>query len=146
MTSKQFYDEDGTPTIKEYHESIKQFFDYYANHSLRLVGPTPSDDDLKAFETVKTFLKEAYDLAFGDDSLYRDYDPDEVIERLHKFSDRALVLEDNAFDKDQIKLIKHVFDDYVAGHPNDEMVSKKEMESIFEQLDGLGEADYDDIL
>ena len=137
MTSKQFYDEDGTPTIKEYHESIKEFFSYVEDH--------PELKEVKAFNNVKRFIKEAYDLGFGDDSLYRDYDPDEVIERLHNFSDRALVLEDNAFDKDQIKLIKHVFDDYMAGNPNNELVSAKEMETIFEQLDGLGEADYDDL-
>ena len=131
------YEEDGTPTIKEYHESIKEFFSYIEDH--------PELKKVEAFNNVKRFIKEAYDLGCGDDSLYRDYDPDEVIERLHNFSDRALVLEDNAFDKDQIKLIKHVFDDYVAGHPNEEMVSKKEMESIFKQLDGLSEADYDDL-
>ena len=122
---------------KEYHESIKEFFSYIEDH--------PELKKVEAFNNVQRFIKEAYDLGCGDDSLYRDYDPDEVIERLHNFSDRALVLEDNAFDKDQIKLIKHVFDDYVAGHPNEEMVSKKEMESIFEQLDGLDEADYDDL-
>ena len=94
---------------------------------------------------MKTFIKETYDLAFGDDSLYRDYDPDEVIERLHNFSDRALILENNALDKDQIMLIKHVFDDYIAGKDDHEMVSVKEMETIFKQLDGLGEADYDDL-
>lgn len=122
---------------KEYHESIKEFFSYIEDH--------PELKKVEAFNNVQRFIKEAYDLGCGDDSLYRDYDPDEVIERLHNFSDRALVLENNAFDKDQIKLIKHVFDDYVAGHPNEEMVSKKEMESIFEQLDGLDEADYDDL-
>ena len=42
-------------------------------------------------------------------------------------------------------LIKNVFDDYMAGNPNEEMVSKKEMETIFKQLDGLLEADYDDL-
>ena len=97
---------------------------------------------------MKCFIKEAYDLGCGDDSLYRDYHPDEVIERLHNFSDRALILEDNCLGKDQVMLIKHVFDDYMAGNPNDiknEMVSKKEMETIFKQLDGLLEADYDDL-
>jgi hypothetical protein len=137
MTSKQFYDEDGTPTIKEYHESIKEFFSYVEDH--------PELKKVEAFNNVKCFIKEAYDLGCGDDSLYRDYHPDEVIERLHNFSDRALILEDHGLGKDQVMLIKHVFDDYVAGHPNEEMVSKKEMETIFEQLDGLGEADYNDL-
>ena len=74
------------PTI---HESINQFFDYYANYSLRLAGPRPSDDDLKAFETVKTFLEEAYELAFGDEAIKRDFSPEEVIEELKSFSDKA---------------------------------------------------------
>ena len=126
-----------TDTIKEYHESIKEFFSYIEAH--------PELKKVEAFNNVKCFIKEAYDLGCGDDSLYRDYHPDEVIERLHSFSNRALILEDHHFDKDQIKLIKHVFDDYVAGHPNEEMVSKKEMETIFNQLDGLYEADYDDL-
>ena len=82
MTSKQFYDEDGTPTIKEYHESIKEFFSYLEDH--------PELKKVEAFNNVKRFIKEAYDLAFGDDSLYRDYDPDAVIEQLHDFSDKAL--------------------------------------------------------
>lgn len=134
------YEEDGTPTDKEYHESIKEFFSYIEAH--------PELKKVEAFNNVKCFIKEAYDLGCGDDSLYRDYHPDEVIERLHNFSDRALILEDNCLGKDQVMLIKHVFDDYMAGNPNDiknEMVSKKEMETIFKQLDGLLEADYDDL-
>ena len=75
------------PTI---HESIHQFFDYYANYSFRLEGPRPSDDDLKAFETVKTFLEEAYEIAFGDEAINRDFSPEEVIEELQSFSDKAL--------------------------------------------------------
>ena len=76
------YEEDGTPTDKEYHESIKEFFSYVEDH--------PELKEVKAFNNVKRFIKEAYDLAFGDDSLYRDYDPDAVIEQLHDFSDKAL--------------------------------------------------------
>jgi len=141
------------PTI---HESISQFFTFYENYSTRedveedmALGNMDEDHpyfkDVEAFEAVKNFIEEVYEIAFGDDAINRDYDPDEVIERLHNFSDRSLVLEDNAFDKDQIKLIKHVFNDYVAVHPNEEMVSKKEMEAIFKQLDGLDEADYEDL-
>ena len=76
------YEEDGTPTNKEYHESIKEFFSYLEDH--------PELKKVEAFNNVKRFIKEAYDLAFGDDSLYRDYDPDAVIEQLHDFSDKAL--------------------------------------------------------
>ena len=131
------YEEDGTPTIKEYHESIKEFFSYVEDH--------PELKKVEAFNNVQRFIKEAYDLGCGDDSLYRDYHPDEVIERLHNFSDRALILEDNALDKDQIMLIKRVFHDFMAGKQDHQGVSVKEMQAIFNQLDGLDEADYDDL-
>tara|TARA_R100000234_G_C4837162_1_gene109445 strand:+ start:110 stop:379 length:270 start_codon:yes stop_codon:yes gene_type:complete len=82
------------PTI---HESINQFFDYYANHSLRLAGPRPSDDDLKAFETVKTFIEEAYEIAFGEDAINKDWHPDAVIEELKSFSDKALKYDEREY-------------------------------------------------
>lgn len=82
------------PTI---HESVKQFFDYYANHSFRLVGPMPSDDDLKAFKTVMTFLEEAYEIAFGDEAINRDFSPEEVIEELQSFSDKALKYDEGEY-------------------------------------------------
>ena len=76
------------PTI---HESIHQFFDYYANYSFRLEGPRPSD------ETVKTFLEEAYEIAFGDEAINRDFSPEEVIEELQSFSDKALAYDEGEY-------------------------------------------------
>jgi len=86
------------PTI---HESIKQFFVFYENYSTRddidealhlgnIDEDHPYFDDLKAFETVKTFLEEAYEIAFGDEAINRDFSPEEVIEELQSFSDKAL--------------------------------------------------------
>ena len=86
------------PTI---HESIKQFFAFYENYSTRddidealrlgnIDENHPYFDDLKAFETVKTFLEEAYEIAFGDNAINRDFSPKEVIEELKSFSDKAL--------------------------------------------------------
>lgn len=89
------------PTI---HESIKQFFTFIEEYSER----EDFDDDIEnwdeaeegeqhpyfqnlaAFEYVKTFLIEAYDLAFGEDAINKDWHPDAVIEELTSFSDKAL--------------------------------------------------------
>jgi len=89
------------PTI---HESINQFFDFVEDYSEREDfdddianwdeaeegEPHPHLRNLEAFENVKTFIKEAYDLAFGEDALHRDWHPDAVIEELTSFSDKAL--------------------------------------------------------
>ena len=87
-----------TPTI---HESIKQFFTFYENYSNRedvwrniSLGNIEEDDiyfkDIKAFENVKTFIEKAYELAFGEDAINKDWHPDAVIEELKSFSDKAL--------------------------------------------------------
>ena len=86
------------PTI---HESIKQFFTFYQNYSIRedleedlALGNIDKDHpyfkDLEAFKNVKKFIEEAYELAFGDDAINRDWHPDAVIEELTSFSDKAL--------------------------------------------------------
>ena len=86
------------PTI---HESISQFFTFYENYSTRedieedlALGNIEEDHpyfkDVEAFETVKTFLEEAYEIAFGDEAINRDFSPEEVIEELQSFSDKAL--------------------------------------------------------
>ena len=69
------------PTI---HESINQFFTFYENYSTR----EDIEEEL-AFKTVKDFIEKAYELAFGDDAINREYDPMEVLERLKEFSDNA---------------------------------------------------------
>jgi len=86
------------PTI---HESIKQFFTFYENYSTRddierdlALGNIDEDHpyfkDLEAFENVANFLEEAYEIAFGDEAINRDFSPEEVIEELQSFSDKAL--------------------------------------------------------
>ena len=86
------------PTI---HESISQFFAFYKDYSTRddfdeamhlgnIDEDHPYFDDLKAFEKVKTFLEEAYEIAFGDEAINRDFSPEEVIEKLKSFSVKAL--------------------------------------------------------
>jgi len=93
------------PTI---HESIKQFFTFYENYSNRedieedlALGNIDKDHpyfkDLEAFKNVKNFIKEAYDLAFGDDSINRNWHPDAVIEELKSFSDKALEFDERDY-------------------------------------------------
>ncbi len=86
------------PTI---HESISQFFTFYEDYSTRedmereIANGNIEEDhhyfkDVAAFETVKKFIEEAYELAFGHDAIKRDWHPDAVIEELKSFSDKAL--------------------------------------------------------
>ena len=89
------------PTI---HESIKQFFTFVEDYSERedlddSINNWDEDEegeehpyfkDLAAFQYVKTFIEEAYELAFGEDAINKDWHPDAVIEELKKFSDKAL--------------------------------------------------------
>ena len=89
------------PTI---HESINQFFNFVEEFSQRedfddaienwdeaeKGEPHPYLQSLEAFENVKKFIEEAYEIAFGDDAINRDWHPDAVIEELTSFSDKAL--------------------------------------------------------
>jgi len=89
------------PTI---HESINQFFTFIKEFSEREDfddaienwdeaeegEPHPYLQSLEAFENVKKFIEETYEIAYGDDAINRDWHPDAVIEELKKFSDKAL--------------------------------------------------------
>ena len=86
------------PTV---HESLQQFFTFYENYSTRedveeaiALGNIDGDHsyfkDVAAFETVKKFIEDAYELAFGDDAINREFSPEEVIKELQSFSDKAL--------------------------------------------------------
>ena len=90
------------PTI---HESINQFFNFVEEFSEREDfddeienwdeeeeegEPHPHIQSLEALNTVKKFIEEAYEIAFGDDAINRDWHPDAVIEELKSFSDKAL--------------------------------------------------------
>tara|TARA_R100001443_G_scaffold26557_1_gene39806 strand:+ start:434 stop:697 length:264 start_codon:yes stop_codon:yes gene_type:complete len=78
------------PTIDE---SINQFFVFIKDYSER-EDLDESKENLEAFENVKTFIEEAYEVAFGEDALHREFHPDEVIEELKTFSDNALKYEE----------------------------------------------------
>ena len=94
------------PTI---HESIKQFFTFVEDYSERedlndSINNWDEDEegeqhpyfkDLEAFQNVKTFIEEAYELAFGEDAINRDWHPDAVIEELKSFSDKAYKYDEN---------------------------------------------------
>lgn len=90
------------PTV---HESLQQFFTFYENYSTRedveeaiALGNIDGDHsyfkDVAAFETVKKFIEDAYELAFGDDAINKDWHPDAVIEELKSFSDKALAYDE----------------------------------------------------
>jgi len=89
------------PTI---HESINQFYIFVEDFSEREDfddsienwdeeeegEPHPYFQNLEAFDHVKTFIEEVYEIAFGDEALNRDFSPEEVIAELKSFSDKAL--------------------------------------------------------
>ena len=96
------------PTI---HESIEQFFTFVEEYSER----EDFDDDienwdeaeegeqhpyfqnLEAFQKVKTFIEEVYEIAFGEDAINKDWHPDAVIEELASFSDKALQFDERDY-------------------------------------------------
>ena len=96
------------PTI---HESIKQFFTFVEEYSEREDFDDsienwdeaeegkkhPYVQNLEAFKNVETFLKESYELAFGNDAINRDWHPDAVIEELTSFSDKALKFDERDY-------------------------------------------------
>ncbi len=83
------------------HQSIKQFFTFYEDYSTRndierdlalgnIDENHPYFKDLEAFENVINFIKKVYGIAFGVKALNRNFSPEEVIEELQSFSDKAL--------------------------------------------------------
>jgi hypothetical protein len=88
------------PTI---HESINQFFNFVKEFSEREDfddaienwdeaeegEPHPYLQSLEAFSNVKKFIEEAYEIAFGDEAINRDFSPEEVIKELQSFSNKA---------------------------------------------------------
>ena len=99
------YFKDGTPTIDE---SINQFFVFIKEYKERedlddsinnwdeaeKGEKHPYFQNLEAFENVKKFIEEAFDLAVGENGLRREFTCDEIIERLREFSDNALKYEE----------------------------------------------------
>ena len=98
------------PTI---HESINPFFNFVEEFSQREdfddaienwdeaeeEEPHPYLQSLEAFGNVKKFIEEAYELAFGDEAINRDFSPEEVIEELKSFSDKALKYDEGEDDE-----------------------------------------------
>jgi len=96
------------PTI---HESIKYFFTFIEEYSEREDFDDsienwdeeeegeqhPYFQNLEAFEHVKNFIEEVYEIAFGDDAINRDWHPDAVIEELSSFSDKALKFDERDY-------------------------------------------------
>jgi len=89
------------PKEQKVHKSISQFFTFYENYSTRediaedlSLGNIDEDHlyfkDVEAFEKVITFLEEVYEITFGDNAINRGFSPEEVIEELKSFSDKAL--------------------------------------------------------
>ena len=113
------------PTI---HESIEQFFTFYENYATRedmdrdiYLGNLEKDDpyfkSLDAFENVINFIEEAYEIAFGDEALNRDFSPEEVIEELQSFSDKALKYDDEDFiyvPKKDVQIIRDMFSEMIS--------------------------------
>ena len=94
------------PTI---HESIKQFFTFIEEYKnceedfdLSIDNWDEAEEGekhpyfqkLEAFENVKTFIEEAYQVALGERALYKNWHPDAAIEELQTFSDNALKYEE----------------------------------------------------
>ena len=99
------------PTNPTIHESITQFFTFIEEYSEREDFDDSIDNwdedeeeeqhpyfkDLEAFENVKNFIEEVYEIAFGEDAINKDWHPDAVIEELSSFSDKALEFDERDY-------------------------------------------------
>jgi len=79
-------------------DPIKHFLSFYDNYAIRedmdrvialgnLEENDPYFQDLEAFETVKQFLENVYEIAFGDDAINRNFTITDVIDQLKELSD-----------------------------------------------------------
>tara|TARA_R100000458_G_C8083844_1_gene117435 strand:+ start:116 stop:394 length:279 start_codon:yes stop_codon:yes gene_type:complete len=86
-------------------ESIQHFFSFYENYSNRedmnrdialgnLEEDHPYFKDLEEFESLKQFLENVFEVAFGDNAINKNYSYEEVLERLREFSDNAFKWEE----------------------------------------------------
>tara|TARA_R100000995_G_scaffold64536_1_gene33683 strand:+ start:66 stop:353 length:288 start_codon:yes stop_codon:yes gene_type:complete len=91
------YFEDGTPTIDS---SISPFFTFIKEYLKREDIDHPKEI-IESWENLETFIEEAFDLAFGEDALHRDWHPDAVIEELTSFSDKALKYDEEDFEEEE---------------------------------------------
>jgi len=79
-------------------DPIEHFLSFYDNYATRedmdeaiALGNIEEDDpyfqDLEAFESIKDFIKNVYEIAFGDDAINRGFTPIDVIDQLKELSD-----------------------------------------------------------
>ena len=77
----------------------------------------PYFKDLEALKNVATFIEEVYEIAFGDEALNRDFSPEEVIEEIQSFSDKALKHDDEDFisvPKKDVQIIRDMFSEMIS--------------------------------
>ena len=65
--------------------------------------------------TPRQFMEEVYEIAYGDNAYYRGFFPEEVIETLKGFSDNALILEPEEYEKLDEQLEKSYRQGYMDG-------------------------------
>ena len=66
---------------------------------------------------MSNFIEEVYEIAFGDEALNRDFSPEEVIEELQSFSDKALKYDDEDFicvPKKDVQIIRDMFSEMIS--------------------------------
>ena len=79
-------------------DPIKHFLSFYYNYATRedmnrdiangnIEGDHPYFKDLEAFESIKDFIENVYEIAFGDDAINRRFTTTDVIDQLKELSD-----------------------------------------------------------
>ena len=79
-------------------DPIKHFLSFYNNYATRedideaiALGNIEEDDpyfqDLEAFESIKDFIENVYEIAFGDNAINREFTQQDVLDQLRQFSD-----------------------------------------------------------
>ena len=79
-------------------DPIQHFLSFYYNYATRedmdreiaygnIEEDHPYFKDLEAFETIKKFIENAYEIAFGDDAINRGFTTTDVIDQLKELSD-----------------------------------------------------------
>ena len=66
---------------------------------------------------MSNFIEEVYEIAFGDEALNRDFSPEEVIEELQNFSDKALKYDNEDFicvPKQDVQIIRDMFSEMIS--------------------------------
>ena len=65
----------------------------------------------------REFIEAIYELAFGDEAINRGFSPEEVIEELKSFSDKALKYDDEDFicvPKKDVQIIRDMFSEMIS--------------------------------